>query len=503
MKYLLAVGHIFLILVSSAQGGFRAKIYDPNVVSHVTYDLFEISPGSYFGAGISIDYSNNKQRNRLTVVGLNSQGYLKWMKTYGSANLTYPNPAFLSRAFYKKADHLIYAGFVLDSINQYIGTLIKFDTLGNIIWQKFYREPNYELVPHAVTPSLDGGFLITGYLSSASGEPTLLIKTDANGNELWRKKLNKAPPNYSNGKAIVQDSSTKKIIIGGYQWVNQDIYDQLLVTDSLGNFISRDSYQIGQCHDLIQCKDKKIVAVGTITYDGFVSYYTSYAVKFDINSPETPIWQLNDYDRLAEENQFTSVIELKNGNLLIAGSMDSLKTVNHRYNTWTRLVWLNANGKELKKRYYDYAANDSIDFVGRTMCVNPTSDGGWITSIKSGVFPKDPLFYVKYDSTGCDSTTEYCEWVLSSIKDNWRGVQFGLFPNPAANEFSITFQSGSDVNGVVSVYNDLGQIVMEEEIKQRSSNVKIKTAALAPGIYSVVVKNDNGVAGIRKLVVTR
>jgi hypothetical protein len=501
MKHLFAIVILFRILDSYAQGGFRARIYDSNVISHVSYDIFEISPGNYFGGGISIGSSNNKQTYLLTVVGLNSQGSLKWMKKYGSVNLLYANPQFLSRTFCKRNNYLYYTGCILDSLNEYIGTLIKFDTLGNIIWQKFYREPTYEVIPHVVTSSVDGGFLITGFFSLGIDRSTMLIKTDAQGNELWRKKLNKAAPNTSNGKAILQDSATKKIIIGGYQYIAQTMGDQLLVTDSLGNLLSRTSYHIGQCHDLIQTRDNKIVAVGSIWYEGFIDKYTSYAVKFDINSPMTPIWQINNYGPLTDENQFTSVVELKNNNLMIVGSMDSLKSANNRYNTWTRLVWVSSSGKVLKERNYDYAANDSIDFVGRTMCVNPTSDGGWITSIKSGVFPKDPLFYVKYDSTGCDSTTAYCDLVLSSISENFQGSSFELFPNPTSDLIYIAFESDSDYS--VRIYNGLGQIVIEEEIKQKSSNAKIKTVSLSPGIYSVIIKEDNRLVGIKKLVVTR
>jgi hypothetical protein len=91
--------------------------------------------------------------------------------------------------------------------------------------------------------------------------------------------------------------------------------------------------------------------------------------------------------------------------------------------------------------------------------------------------------------------------VLSSISENFQGSSFELFPNPTSDLIYIAFESDSDYS--VRIYNGLGQIVIEEEIKQKSSNAKIKTVSLSPGIYSVIIKEDNRLVGIKKLVVTR
>ena len=83
---------------------------------------------------------------------------------------------------------------------------------------------------------LTGLFLVTGFFQNWSANPyskCLLIKTDANGYELWRKKIAKAIPDAQDGKTILQDSASKKIIIAGYQYIgnsnNWDGYPNLLI----------------------------------------------------------------------------------------------------------------------------------------------------------------------------------------------------------------------------------------------------------------------------------
>src|SRR5205085_579713 len=97
--------------------------------------------------------------------------------------------------------------------------------------------------------------LITGFFQNwiVHTQQGLILKTDANGNELWRKKINKISPNVQDGKSIVQDSASKKIAIVGYQYINgTNNYDNLLILDSLGTKITNGDLLIGGFMDTIQ-----------------------------------------------------------------------------------------------------------------------------------------------------------------------------------------------------------------------------------------------------------
>ena len=62
--------------------------------------------------------------------------------------------------------------------------LMKTDSAGNKLWLKTYGDTNEDDAFYCI-PTLDNGYLLSGWLSSISGN--VFIKTDLNGNTLWVK----------------------------------------------------------------------------------------------------------------------------------------------------------------------------------------------------------------------------------------------------------------------------------------------------------------------------
>ncbi|WP_317899590.1 T9SS type A sorting domain-containing protein [Aurantibacillus circumpalustris] len=510
MRILLSIVIIFFLEPESfAQGGFRARCFSQGAITHVTKDVFEISPDKYFAGGISIDGNGVYA---LTLMGLNGSGQIQWTKKYGTTNLQYGNHPFNYRTFYKRDNYFFYAGAMIDSNQQIIGTLLKLDTIGNIVWQRFYRDSGMDVVPNILTGSTDSGFLLTGFFQSQTTTPTLLIKTDANGNELWRKIINKALPNVSDGRAILQDSASKKIIIAGNQYIgNQNsaaTYNSLIILDSLGTTLSHINFNAtGGLMDLIQTRDKKFVVTGaTRSSDGFNNYYTSYARKFDVNQPNTPLWTIYGFDKVSQLNWFSSVMEFSNGDLLLAGSTDSLLEIDNRHNNLSRFVRINhTTGKVIWKKYYDYAANDSINNNILITCVNPTSDGGWITSLRKTDPGNNPMFYVKYDSTGCDTTTAYCLNLTGLNKINKENESITVYPNPTNGllnlNFPIDFSSIKKIS--IRILNIAGAELINKTITTsdfKESTFKLDLETFENGIYFLEVFNDGKHITTRKII---
>ncbi len=85
---------------------------------------------------------------------------------------------------------------------------------GDTLWQKTYRDTLRDIYCQRVTKGVDGTLLISGVkfdVSTVGNNPLLVIKTDTNGVEIWRKEVNKNFPNDHDGKAILQDSASKKM----------------------------------------------------------------------------------------------------------------------------------------------------------------------------------------------------------------------------------------------------------------------------------------------------
>lgn len=397
--------------------------------------------------------------------------------------------------------------------------MIKFNFNGDTLWQKIYRDPDplEDVIPFMVTAGVDGGFFITGFFQNNSNNPyskCILIKTDLNGNELWRRKIGKATPNIQDGKAIVQDSATKKIIIVGYQDIGNANswggYDNVLILDSLGVMLNQLTYAGtglgGVLFDLIQTKDKKMVAVGAAIYPqtvGGTNLEKSFIVKFDLNNPSSPIWRINDFDKLELNNALFCLVELPDDAVLVGGMIDTMQLNNLPTNCLTRLTKIDKNGTVTWNRYYDYKINDSAQDNNQNIkSLNRCADGSWIAGIECDNFPSpNPFFFVKYDSTGCDSSLEYCRMLNNvGIKENKLScMNFNIFPNPTIGLLNISIDNAIEKTTLLLQITDLtGRNLKEFKINTEKQIIDLKD--LTEGLYLITVTKNKEVVYQTRLI---
>lgn len=304
-----------------AQNGFKRQYYLPGSLNNTAKAVFEKNNGDLLLCGIVVDSLNGNYFNRLAIVGLNNTGQIQWVKKYGNLNFEYLDNSFITKWFYKIDDYIYHTGCVRDSNNKYIGVLVKFNLDGDTVWQKVYRDIDTleDVIPQGLCKSVDGGFLITGFFQNWSSNPyrkCLIIKTDKDGNELWRKKIGKSIPDTQDGKQIIQDSLTKKMLIVGYQYIGNSVswtaFDNILVCDSLGNKISQHShcgtFEGGVLVDLTKTSDSNYILVGQSTYPqtyGSFNLTQSLVLKININTPGQLVWRKNNFDTPSLVNIFT------------------------------------------------------------------------------------------------------------------------------------------------------------------------------------------------------
>ncbi len=514
LTYLLNV----LFLVSYAQG-FRVRHLVPGSALNLSKGIFETTPGNYIAGGIIVDSTSGG--NRLCILGLGNQGQVLWTKKYGRNNFMYLDNPFITRSFYKQGNHIYHTTSVLDSNGRYIGVLIKFNFNGDTVWQKKYldQDPLEDVVPQLVTGSVDGGFLITGYFQNNSNTPyskCMLIKTDVNGKELWRKKIAKVTPNTQDGRIIIQDSTTKKIVIAGYQYIGDaeswSLYDNVMILDSLGNLIIRKNYMPGPgcvILDMIQTRDKKMAIVGYITSPktpGFDYLMRAFAVKFDLNAPTFSIWQMA-VDIPSPTNNFSCLTELNNGDLMIAGGYDTQQLNFLPQNNLIRLVKVSSNGIIKSKRYYNYKTNDSASANAMGIAsINLNSDGSLVSaiSIASISYPPfvPPLFFVKWDSTGCDSSLAYCQMMNTvGVHENkmYNNESVSAYPNPCKRE--ITFSAFSSSADRTIILKDItGREIKNLNLGPGVEKIEIMLDDINNGVYLLELKRDKDLLYSTKLI---
>ena len=501
LKHFLYIIFIVTLKVQPASGqGFRSRFYLPGSFNNTARAIFETSPGNYFAAGFVADTLNGYNTDRLTIMGLNSIGQPLWAKKYGNAKFQYLMNTFIRRSFYKQGNFIYHACCVRDSNNKQFGVLLKFNQNGDTVWQKIYRDALEDVIPQMVTSSVDGGFLITGFFQNWVNhtQPALLIKTDANGNELWRKRLHKMNPDVSDGKAILQDSVSKKIIIAGYNYqIGAFNYENILILDSLGNspVITAFLPNGGTIYDMIQSRTDSSIILTGIQYEtqtlGGTNLERSYVVKFKLNNPLLPLWKI-EIDKPTLNNFAVGLKELLTGEIIVLGAIDSLQLLNKPRNVYIRCVKIDQSGQIVLKRYYDYKINDSLKDNNLAPCsIEVCKDGGWAAAIETVNFPNPNFFFfVKYDANGCDTLAAHCATMnVVGLKENMKSkTEVLISPNPFHTSFKVVMENYLDATEFELTVRDL----LGREIKKVTlfNNKDIDIHELKAGIYFLQVLKE-------------
>jgi PKD domain/Secretion system C-terminal sorting domain len=77
-------------------------------------------------------------------------------------------------------------------------------------------------------------------------------------------------------------------------------------------------------------------------------------------------------------------------------------------------------------------------------------------------------------------------------------VSAGIYPNPAINEIWVTHIAGNDQ--VFSLYDQLGRIVHEQQLSEKSEAERIVLSTVSPGMFFWVIHTGPSVTGNGKLV---
>lgn len=492
----------------------QKRIYLPKSNNAYSRDIVETTPGNFVLIGQSIDSVGNQLENHLTLVGVDHDGNVQWQKSYGSNKFRYMRIGGTSKYVLKHNGFLYSALSVIDSNLREPGTLTKFNFNGDTIWQKKYYEPNPTAMSFftSVSPSVDNGFLITGSIQTNTpgfnGHPTVglyLLKTDANGTKLWDKTIYKSNLDLTQiGVDVVQDSTSKKIIIVGYQDINSGGAANVMILDSLGNVLiqkgqgSGTQFFGGGLMNLIQTKDKNFLAAGGVDY--LPSSATSFLVKFDTNAN---IIFSKEYDTVSYGNGIVRIIELDDGTIITGGAFEITNKYTNGLNYLSRVMKLDQSGNFLWKKYFDnYTDTGNQDFLSG-MCFTSNKEIVF-TSFCECVKPAPVTFmFYRTDTNYCDVNAVACYNVtgIAETEQALAAQQFMLYPNPATNKCVLKWKGDFQFKTAeIELRNILGELVFKEEgINLRE--YLINTQTYADGVYVLRVLVNNQFISERKLVI--
>ncbi len=379
-------------------------VYLSNKVNEIENSLEEFN--KTFG-GLHMDWGNSVQQTSdegyiitgftssfgaggfdLWLIKVDAQGNELWNKTFGGAGW---DQGF---SVQQTSDE----GYIITGETDSFGVgkkdlwLIKTDAQGNELWNKTFGRQLYES-GQSVQQTSDEGYIITGtgWISIGGGEDDFwLIKTDAQGNELWNKTFGGA--DMDQGISVQQTSDGGYIIIGD-TWslsnVGPDIW--LIKTDAQGNKIWDKAFgglnngSFGR--SVQQTNDGGYIIVGYNMSGETDNLEDLWLIKTDAQGNE--LWDKTFGG--AGFGMGFSVQQTSEGGYIITGSTGS---INRQRDLW--LIKTDAQGNELWNKTFEGADFD------QGASVQQTSDGGYIITGGTSSFGAGnrDLWLIKTDTNG-------------------------------------------------------------------------------------------------------
>lgn len=348
-------------------------------------------------------------------------------------------------------DYYYIAGVRTDSnINSADNFIMKVDTLGNKMWQKFYGASNRLEYPSSLIALSNGNLMMgtfrTDFNQTVEHANTWLLEVDTGGN-LIRQWFDNSDSTY----AAYGLRQTKD---GGFIYGAQ-----------------KKNYQYG---------------FSSVSYNAIV-------VKMDSNFNKQ--WTIvRGGEDLSVYSGTSDIEELADGSIIVAGQITYYGT-DTALNGW--IMKVDAEGHMLWDRTYrGIDQSQSLNFLTD---IDILEDGGIIATGQCqllSVSPPQQGWILRLDSNGCE--IENCILSLNpSPKERDLNSQIQVFPNPASNVVQVSL-GDEFVGGTLKLYSTTGALVKQVVVEAPETIINVST--LPKGLYFITAEKDGVVVNTRLIV---
>ena len=431
-----------------------------------------------------------------------------WNQTYGGIEYD------LCNSVIQTSD----GGFVLAGYTSSYGAgakdfwLLKTDAEGNELWNQTYGGSNHD-VCHAMQQTTDGGFVLAGYTSSygAGQSDGWLVKTDAEGNELWNQTYG--------GTADNRLYSMQQAMDGGYVLAGRTSEDFWVVRASdNGNAIWAQIYTGSATGSYDAAYTIKEIISGGFIFAGVSCFGMSnwggyFVVKIDVDGNQ--IWN-GSYviDNFFQETYCHSIQEISAGNYVFAGEsgynniqlcrlapevqVDFIADITEE-NAPLEVNFTDLSTDNVLEWQWDFQNDGTIDSYEQnptyiydtvgiySVCLTVTDSISERTELKEN--------YITVNAVSAD---EYTLSVTNELIDN--------YPNPFNGATTISFSLTAEhaENAEIEVYNMKGQKVENLPITNSLNQQIIWNANnFASGVYFYKLMVDGNPVDTKKMILLK
>lgn len=390
---------------------------------------------------------------------------------------------------------------------QHIGVLLMvFDANGDTLFTRDLDAPGQDWNPFTTKRTQDGGFIIVGQTDATGFRDGFTIKTDAQGNELWRRTYGELAPQ-TDGMLTAVELANGDLVLGGSKFpTNTSMTHWLIRTNSMGIPITDALWPVtplGGGPHLTLLSSGNILLASNVPYAADFDQDVFYLAVVD-PADLSVIWE-RQYDSAASFQVLYAAKEVPNGDLIACGVSEAIGGFQGV------LLRTTADGDSLWLRRYFYQDDVISQGVGQFYDVLPTPEGGFIATgpVYSQLNQPNPPGYsqdawvVKVDGNGC--IVPGCQ-LLDGVEEQATNLldALSIFPNPVASGQSVTVQLSLPPglgNGPLqcTIVSADGRFVHTEKLNGYAG--QLTTDNLSPGLYYLHITQDGKWLTGGKLVV--
>ncbi len=368
----IAIALIVLSIFTGSSGAVPAeewnRTFDGIGENHAVY-AGQTPDGNYILAGYA-GYTNDGKF--VWLMKTDAKGNILWNRSFSREESN-----VVSSAQITADDGYILTGYTGQNTSSYKAWLIKTDSNSRELWNKTFGNSGFD-VASSVQQSVDGGYIIAGrkrsrpYRMSEDDFDAWLIKTDANGDEMWNKTFGGTGRDEIASIRLTSDGGY--ILAGGTNSYRDSWGDAWLVkVDKNGNEQWNRTYY--GAHSIAQtASSAQETADGGYIISGIIfpivdvpqTERRSDACLIKTDSTGNEQWNRTFGGK--GENRALSILQVSDGGYIMAGDTSSYGA----NGVDALLLKTDANGNEQWNMTFGGKFRDEADYVSQT------KDGGYV-----------------------------------------------------------------------------------------------------------------------------